>query len=210
MFRLIVKELKAHAPFTFFGALTGILFMFLFKDMNQQSAENLFYIFHPLHVLLSALVTATMYKRYKCSQDMRQCNVFYLLAIGYVGSIGVATLSDSIMPYLGEVLLKMPHAQMHAGVVEKPLLINAMAVIGIMIAYYNPTTKFPHYGHVLLSTWASLFHIIMARGEHISLLFYAFLFVVLFAAVWLPCCVSDIVFPLLFVKEGKEFKHEHK
>jgi hypothetical protein len=25
-------------------------------------------------------------------------------------------------------------------------------------------------------------------------------FVFLFLAVWIPCCVSDIVFPLLFVK----------
>ncbi len=25
-------------------------------------------------------------------------------------------------------------------------------------------------------------------------------FVILFIAVWLPCCISDIVFPLLFVK----------
>ena len=207
MFSNIIKELKAHAPFTFFGALTGIIFMFLFKDLSHDKAENLFYIFHPLHVLLSALATAAMYKQYKCSQDKKQCNIFHLLIIGYVGAIGVATLSDSIMPYLGEVLLKMPHAEVHAGIIEKPLLINAMAIIGIMIAYYNPTTKFPHYGHVLLSTWASLFHIIMSRGENISLLFYTVLFAFLFAAVWLPCCVSDIIFPLLFVKEAK---HNHK
>lgn len=207
MFRNIIKELKEHAPFTFFGALTGIIFMFLFKNMSQSNAENLFYIFHPLHVLLSALATAGMYKQYKCSQDRKQCNIFYLLIIGFIGAIGVATLSDSIMPYLGEVLLKMPHAEVHAGIIEKPLLISAMAIIGITIAYYNPTTKFPHYGHVLLSTWASLFHIIMAGGQNISFLLYAVIFLFLFIAVWLPCCISDIVFPLLFVKDSKP---EHK
>ena len=207
MFSHIIKELKEHAPFTFFGALTGIIFMFLFKDLSRDKAENLFYIFHPLHVLLSALATAAMYKQYKCSQDGKQCNIFYLLVIGYVGAIGVATLSDSIMPYLGEVLLKMPHAEVHAGFIEKPFLINAMAIIGIIIAYYNPTTKFPHYGHVLLSTWASLFHIIMAKAGVVNLLFYVIIFIFLFIAVWLPCCVSDIVFPLLFVKEAK---HNHK
>ena len=202
MFRNIMKELKTHAPFTFFGALTGIIFMLLFKNMSHSNAENLFFIFHPLHVLLSALATAGMYKQYKCSQDKGQCNIFYLLIIGFVGSIGIATLSDSIMPYWGEVLLKMPHAQVHAGIIEKPLLISAMAIIGITIAYYNPTTKFPHYGHVLLSTWASLFHIIMARGGSISLLFYVVVFGFLFIAVWVPCCISDIVFPLLFVKSS--------
>jgi hypothetical protein len=62
-------------------------------------------------------------------------------------------------------------------------------------------TKFPHAGHVLLSTWASLFHIIMAKGQVVSLLSYAVIFLFLFLAVWLPCCLSDIVFPLGFVKE---------
>lgn len=209
MFRLIAKELKAHAPFTFFGALTGVLFMFFFKDISQARAESFFYVFHPLHVLLSALATAGLYRRYQCPVDKKECNVFSLLIIGYVGAIGVATVSDSIMPYVGEVLLKMPHAEAHIGFLEQPLLINAMAMIGITIAYYNPTTKFPHYGHVMLSTWASLFHMIMARGEAISILVYLIIFLFLFIAVWVPCCFSDIVFPLLFVKEGQKFKHEH-
>jgi hypothetical protein len=34
-------------------------------------------------------------------------------------------------------------------------------------------------------------------------------FVVLFIAVWLPCCISDIVFPLLFVNPDVELSHSH-
>lgn len=207
MLKIIFKELKEHAPFTFLGALTGIIFMFIFKDLSRENAENLFYVFHPLHVLLSAIATAGLYTRYKCAKEKKQCNIFSLLLIGYIGAIGVATLSDSLMPYWGEMVLKMPHAHAHVGFLKKPLLINAMAIIGITIAYCNPTTKFPHYGHVLLSTWASLFHIMMSRGESVGYLFYIVVFLFLFIAVWLPCCISDIVFPLLFVKD---FKHEHK
>jgi len=207
MFKIIRKELKAHAPFTFFGALTGIIFMFLFKDIGRERAESLFYVFHPLHVLLSAIATAGLYRSYQCPTDKKKCNIFSLLLIGYIGAIGIATLSDSLMPYWGETLLKLPHAHVHVGFMEKPLLINAMAIIGITIAYSNPTTKFPHYGHVLLSTWASLFHILMALGGVINPVFYVIIFLFLFVAVWLPCCVSDIIFPLLFVKEAK---HEHK
>ena len=73
--------------------------------------------------------------------------------------------------------------------------------VGGAIAYFWPKTKFPHAGHVLLSTWTSLFHIIMAKGETLSVLSYITIFLFLFLAVWIPCCVSDIVFPLLFVKE---------
>jgi len=46
--------------------------------------------------------------------------------------------------------------------------VNPAALIGIAVGYWRPTTKFPHSGHVLISTWASLFHIIMALGETVN------------------------------------------
>jgi hypothetical protein len=97
-------------------------------------------------------------------------------------------------------MLDMPNRGPHIGFIEKWWLVNPLAILGIAIAYFWPTTKFPHAGHVLLSTWASLFHIIMATGETLSWLSYIIVFLFLFLAVWIPCCVSDIVFPLLFVK----------
>ena len=54
---------------------------------------------------------------------------------------------------------------------------------------------------MLLSTWASLFHMTMALGEDVSMFVMALVPVCLFLAVWIPCCTSDIVFPLLFTKE---------
>ena len=66
MFKNIIKELKEHAPFTLFGAFTGIVFMFLFRNITSEISGELFYVFHPLHVLLSALATASMYQLHKC------------------------------------------------------------------------------------------------------------------------------------------------
>jgi hypothetical protein len=94
----------------------------------------------------------------------------------------------------------MPHREIHLGFIEKWWLVNPLALSGIGIAYLKPSTKFPHFGHVLLSTWASLFHIIMALGQTLSWFTYIGIFIFLFLSVWIPCCVSDIVFPLLFVK----------
>jgi len=131
-----------------------------------------------------------------------KCNLWILLIIGYIGSIGIATISDSLIPYLGEVLLHMPNRGLHIGFIEKWWLVNPLAIAGVVIAYFWPKTTFPHAGHVLLSTWASLFHIMMAKGETLSVLSYITIFLFLFLAVWIPCCVSDIVFPLLFVKES--------
>ncbi|MEA3328868.1 MAG: hypothetical protein U9Q08_03970 [Candidatus Omnitrophota bacterium] len=208
MIAQIYKELKQHAPFTIFGAIIGIAIMLLFRKVSFRVSHNIFYVLHPLHVVLSALVTASMYKLHKCprigSRCIRGgCNFWILIIIGYTGSIGIATLSDSIIPYLGEVLLKMPNRGIHIGFIEKWWLINPLAFLGVAIAYFNPETKITHSGHVLLSTAASLFHIIMALGQGLHWLHYVIVFIFLFLAVWIPCCVSDIVFPLLFVKEPK-------
>jgi len=204
----ILKELKSHAPFTIFGAVTGIAIMVFSLKLPYEVSYNIFYVLHPLHVFLSALVTAAMYKLHTCPAIginciKGKCNFWALIIIGYVGSVGIATISDSVIPYVAEYLLDMPNRGIHIGFIEKWWLVNPLAVLGIVIAYIKPKTKFPHAGHVLLSTWASLFHIIMALGGSLSLISYFVIPVFLFLAVWLPCCVSDIVFPLLFVGNSK-------
>jgi len=206
MLKKILVELRKHAPFTIFGAFTGIIIMAFSQNLPSNVSYNIFYILHPLHVLLSALVTASMYKLHTCPPGRHikgKCNLWILLIIGYVGSIGIATLSDSVIPYLGETLLGMPNKGIHIGFIEKWWLVNPLAIIGIAIAYFKPATKAPHAGHVLLSTWASLFHVIMAMGAKLNLLAYVTVFIFLFLAVWVPCCISDIAFPLLFVKKQK-------
>lgn len=202
----ILKELKVHAPFTMFGAITGIIIMILSQNIPYKISYNIFYVLHPLHVFLSALVTAAMYKIHTCPRIgtnciKGKCNFWTLVIIGYVGSVGIATVSDSLIPYIAEILLNMPNRGMHLGFIEKWWLINPLAIMGITFAYYKPTTKFPHSLHVLLSTWASLFHMLMAGIGILSWAFCAAIFVFLFIAVWIPCCVSDIVFPLLFTKK---------
>ena len=201
MSKQILKQLKDHAPFTLFGAITGIIVMYFSHELSPKVSYSIFYTLHPIHVLLSALVTASMYEINKCGYMKGKCNLWILLMIGYIGSIGIATTSDSLIPYLGEVLLHMPNRGIHIGFIEKWWLVNPLAIAGVVIAYFWPKTKFPHAGHVLLSTWTSLFHIIMAKGETLSVLSYVTIFLFLFLAVWIPCCVSDIVFPLLFIKE---------
>ncbi len=197
MFKHVLTELKDHFPFTVFGAGTGIIIMLWFYNIPASISYKIYYTLHPAHVLLSALVTASMYRRYTKEKN----SLWPLLLIGYCGSIGIATLSDAVIPYIGEIMLGLPHAEAHIGFIEEWWLVNPLAFLGIAIAYFKPTTTFPHAGHVLLSTWASLFHIIMATGDTLSWFSYGILFCFLFISVWLPCCVSDIVFPLLFVKK---------
>lgn len=208
----IIRELRTHMPFTIFGAATGILIMVFSRKMSSEIMLQVFYVLHPIHVVLSALVTASIYEIHECGSDgtgfvRGKCNFLVVLLIGYLGAIGVATLSDSVIPFLAEWILGLPNREMHLGFIEKWWLVNPLAVAGVLFAYFKPNTRFPHAGHVLLSTWASLFHIMMALGAILALSTYIAIFFFLFLAVWIPCCLSDIVFPLLFT--GKHIKHHH-
>jgi len=200
MLKRIANELGEHAPFTTFGAVTGVIIMAIIVLGNvlpqvYRVSYPVFYTLHPAHVILSALVTTAMYKKYGNGK------IWMAILIGYFGSISIATLSDSIIPYLGEILLGLPNKGIHIGFIEEWWIVNSAALIGIAIGYWRPTTKFPHSGHVLISTWASLFHIIMALGETVDWIILLPIFFFLFLGVWLPCCLSDIVFPLLFVRK---------
>jgi len=207
MGKRIAKELKEHIPFTTLGALTGIIIMVIivFGKIPSHVSYTAFYTSHPLHVLLSALVTTAMYMRYKKGK------IWAAILIGWTGSIGIATISDAIIPYLGGTLLHIPMelevpfietTAMPVIGIEKWKVINSAAFAGIAIGYWKQTTRIPHLGHVLLSTWASLFYIMTfgMGGDWVPLL--PFIFLILFLAVWIPCCLSDIVYPLLFL--GKE------
>ena len=230
--KLIGLELKSHSPFTLIGAVTGILFMLAGQKWFQGQAQTLFSVFHPLHVVLSAMVTAALFEIHRKAK-----NFLVILIIGVVGSIGVATLSDCILPYFGESILgaAIPsHSEMHEheaeapaadldhtdnhahaeegrprwhiGFIEEWYLVFPAAILGVLLAYFKPTTHLPHASHVLLSTWASSAHMLMNTHADMTAMLLLGMFIVLFLAVWLPCCFSDIVFPLLFA--GSVAEHQ--
>jgi hypothetical protein len=208
MFKEIALQLRQHAPFTVLGTLSGIIIMavIFFGRVPASISETLFWGLHPIHVLLSALATAAMYRLHS------RGDLWRTILIGYLGAVIIATLSDSIIPYVSEWLLDMPNRGMHIGFIEKWWLVNPLALAGAAIAWVWPRTRFPHLGHVLLSTWASLFHITMAMGTQVRPLEVLAIMVFLFLAVWIPCCTSDIVFPLLWVGKGNKpqgIAHNH-
>jgi len=226
-------ELKAHSPFTLFGALTGLVMMLLFRSISHQASYRLFYVFHPAHVVLSAMVTASLFRLHGKTKSF-----IIILIVGYVGSVGIATLSDSILPFFGEEILGVvvpteaaahhhpasPNGyaeasgeheagageehekrELHIGFIEEWYIVNPSALLGILIAYFLPRSKLPHAFHILISTWASSVHIMMNTHQPLTAVLMLGFFIVLFIAVWIPCCFSDIIFPMLLVKsEGEE------
>lgn len=227
----IVAELKSHAPFTIVGAVTGVLAMLLFVKASPETSHRLFQVFHPGHVVLSAIVTASLFRLHE-----RKTGFLVVLVVGYIGAIGTATLSDCVLPYFGETILGVavpthadehaheaapgeidehdsaPGPRIHLGFIEDWYSVNPAALLGILIAWFWPQTKFPHAGHILISTWASSFHMLMNTHRDLSPMLLLGSFVVLFIAVWLPCCFSDIIFPMFFVRSPHlhpEHDHHH-
>lgn len=211
MLRHILRELLSHMPFTGAGAVAGIALMVIIYYANTPAnvSEALFFTFHPLHVVFSAMVTSSLYRKQPGSRS------WLVLIVGYTGSIGIATLSDAIIPYIGGTSMRVSMS-FHLPFIEtelmpfiglpKWIIVNAGAFIGIGIGYFKPNTRFPHMGHVVLSTWASLFGF-MAFGVADWIPLLPFVFIYLFLAVWLPCCVSDIVYPLLWTGSSPAHKH---
>lgn len=207
----LLHEFRHHGPFTLLGAAASVIIMMAvrawFPDaLTTHRAHELFEFSHPMHVVLSAMVTAALYRNYRAKSNRSAPGWIAIVLVGYVGSIGIATLSDCLVPFWAETILGMEHAHLHLGIVEMPVVINLAAALGITAAFFSSKTHFPHTGHVFLSTVASLFHIMRAHEGVFSIGQSAVIIAFLFIAVWVPCCLSDIAFPLFFT--GKS-DHTH-
>lgn len=127
MLRIIIKELKKHAPFTALGVSTAIIIMIILYNFPIKFSYNIFYTLHPLHVLLSAFTTAAMYNLNTSNKG--KTKFWIMILVGYLGSIGIATLSDSLIPYIGEIIINLPNKGIHIGFIEKWWLVNPLALL---------------------------------------------------------------------------------
>ena len=162
----------------------------------------LFHLFHPAHMLFSAAATAAMFWRY-------ERNILKAILVGMTGAIVVCGISDIVMPHLSATIM---HKQIawHVCIIEHPLMVLPFATIGVLIGIVAASnmaiksTIFSHSLHVFTSTMASIFYLIGAFGrlEWINDIGIIFFFICL--AVMIPCCLSDIVYPLLFTKRARQ------
>ncbi len=199
---IIATELRHHMPFTAIGALSGIAVMTALAlcKVPRGPSGVLFEIMHAAHVLLSAVATTAMFRRYRPS-------ILAAIVTGVVGSVGLGTLSDVVLPHLGGLVVRA-EMHFHLPAIEEPWLVWPAAAAGVGIGLWRRKTKLPHSGHVFVSTWASLFYL-TSQGSANWLPRLPGIFAVLFVAVWVPCCFSDILFPLLIAGRHAAKEHQH-
>lgn len=218
----LVVELREHVPFSVSAVAIGLIAAgticvlgFGFHGDVESSraaahshsgslnpAELFFHLFHPAHMLFSAAATTAMFCRY-------ERRMVKAILIGLIGAVGVCGISDIVMPHLSLIILGTP-APWHICVYEHPDMTLPFAAVGVAVGIAASgsvirSTIISHSLHVFASTMASIFYMVGPLGvvAWIDDLGKVFLFVVI--AVVVPCCLSDIVFPMMMSKSGRDW-----
>jgi len=199
----LIGELKEHVPFTIFSACMGLTLVGILTylavlsnaDGFVDASRDLFHVFHPVHLLLSATATTAMFRKH-------EKKVLKAVVVGLVGSLGICGISDMCIPFLGGSLLGI-EMQLHMCILIHPSVVVPFILLGILCGLgaaetIEKSTVYSHAGHVLVSSMASILYLVSyGLTEWVHVIGAVFIITVL--AVMVPCCISDVVFPLLMV-----------
>ncbi len=212
----LLLELREHIPFSVSAVALGLIFAGAICILGLEPASHevapgashpphdparlFFHLFHPAHMLFSAAATAAMFTRY-------EHKIVKAVIIGLIGSIGVCGISDIAIPQLSLMILGK-HTPLHVCVWQHPDLVLPFAFIGVIVGVASAggearSTIVSHSLHVLTSTMASIFYMVGPLGLVAWIDMAGKLLVFITLAVVIPCCVSDIVFPLLMSHAGR-------
>ena len=234
-------ELRRHLPFSVFSVAAGIVVLAMLTaviqsvggdlagprgetpevhagqehgddhghdhDVFATPAGGLFHVFHPVHLLFSAVATTAMFWRY-------ERRLWKAVITGFFGSVVVCSMSDIVFPYIGGLLLG---AEMgfHVCLIDHPGLVLPFVFMGIAMGILaaeavKASTVVSHSAHVFTSSMASILYLVTyglgGWTEHVG-----GVFLVVVVAVMVPCCISDIIFPLLVLApDGASRPHAHE
>ena len=213
--KLVWEELTHHLPFSILSVVAGLILVGILSFMTEiLGVENpspnfreLFHIFHPAHILFSAMATTAMFWQ-------KEKKVLKAIIVGVIGSVGICGISDIFIPYLAGYLLGA-HMHLHVCIVQHPQLVIPFLSLGVVVGFLAPGNLertegviFSHSIHVFISAAASIMYLVgFGVTDWAHRIGAVLIYMVL--AVVVPCCTSDIIFPL--VCTGKiQCNHLHK
>ena len=191
----IWQELKEHIPFTALATAIAIIIVGFVPICRLEISVTFFEFAHPLHVIFSGLATTAIFYKYK----KQKINA---VIIGILGAILIGSLSDIILPWLGSNMIAL-NTHFHLPIIEEPVIILGAALVGSIVGLSFKESKISHFAHVLLSVVASLFYIV-TFSTNLNAIYLIAAFFIVFVAVIVPCCLSDIIFPFLFIRKKRK------
>ena len=205
-------ELLCHLPYAIFSVAFGLTILsfvsyFSYGDtvaIACQRADVLFHSFHFMHIVFAA--TGTLITFFRFSN-----NILKALLLGIISPMVFCTLSDSILPYIGGLLLGV---KMHFHLCFVTELSNVLPFLfigivnGFVMSRHEGNRQWlyaitSHATHIVVSSLASIFYLV-SHGCTDWYRFIGAIFVFLIFAVVVPCTLSDVVVPILFAKAGKK------
>ncbi len=169
------------------------------RNANVTAASSMiFHLFHPIHLLLSALATTAMFWSH-------ERKLLKAVIIGFIGAAGVCGVSDIFMPFLAGKLLGVDNMHLHWCLIEHTQMVLPFIGLGIVCGLLAPgrisqATQFSHSSHIFVSVIASLFYLLsFGVNNWMDENVFPYVFIIVLLCVTIPCCISDIIFPLLSV-----------
>ena len=191
-----VREFEEHLPFAMFATFLAFLLVIVLNTFGISLERGMFEGVHFTHLFFSAAATSAVFYRYRK-------NLIGGIFVGIIGAILIGSISDVLFPYLGAQVFRIP-ISFHLPLLEETLFVLGVSLIGAGFGIFIKKSFFSHSAHVFLSVFASLFYI-RNYASLIGVFDWVFALLIVVLTVWLPCCLSDLGFPLLFV--GKKHKH---
>ena len=212
-FKFVMVELARHMPYSIFGVTIGLLAMGVLtflailvraEGLLGYASQEVFHVFHPAHILISAVASTAMFWKH-------EKRIFKAALVGFLGSITICAISDIFLPYIGGMLTGKPML-MHVCIIEEPGLVYPFAVVGVLAGLmvtnnFERSTQYTHSAHVFISSAASLLYL-LGYGLTDWIHSVGSVFLIIIAAVMIPCCASDIVFPLACVHRNCDHPDE--
>lgn len=216
--RYILIELGYHLPYSIFGITIGLIAMGVLsffailmgsEGLLPAASIELFHVFHPAHVLISAVATTAMFWKH-------EKRIFKAACVGFIGSVALCAISDIFLPFVGGLSLSSG-MHMHICIIENPSSVFPFAIVGVAAGLlvtksFEKSTQYSHSAHVFLSSAASILYL-LGFGLTGWIQSIGAVFLIIIIAVMLPCCASDIVFPLACVHRdcdhSEKLTHEH-
>lgn len=186
------SELTHHLPFTTLSVLATTLAIGVISQRQAIRWEvGHFEGFHYTHLFASAVATTAVFWRHRRDP-------FLAVGVGVCGSVLFCTMSDIVLPYLGGNLFGIP-IEWELEAVRSPFSVFGASLFGSLFGFIHLRylSIYSHSVHVAISSLASLTYLL----THTSARWFSWahapgVVVILLVAVFLPCCLSDLVMPV--------------
>ena len=215
-FGVLAVEFAHHLPYTIISSLIAMAAVWFFGTNQMHGRGDAswaaelqwsFHVLHPMHICLSAIATTSVFWHY-------ERRLAKALTVGFLGTVIPCGMSDYIFPFIGGKMLGQA-MQLHICLIDHPMLILPFLFLGILCGLLFEErmaggSVFSHGAHVFISSLASLLYLVSFGFTgwltDVRLVFPVFLIVVV--AVWIPCCISDIVVPITSLQEHAHGGHQ--